>query len=356
MGASESLRVKHHVVSAGYLRAFTADAKRAMFLDKQTLTAKLVGVRDMFTIEHLNSSRVDGEWDDELEREWDRVEGVIVPPVRRLIAGERFDADRDAVKILAAMHLIRSYAYVEVHARIAREVGAESPERLENDDEALALFESEYGRPPEEDEIAGIVRVRFEELVAGNLLRVEQMAANYNKIRERFEPLHVQLLSTSSRGVQFVTGSAPAVHFDSLGLRVGFPDLALGDADHFYMPLAPNLAAMLTTKVEGDFVIDPMTTKRMNQIVWRASPRFLVCHPGVDPNRCLWQSGFTASAYRIGLANCLDASEPIGECCHPVNEVGVCVGGSRGLRRTRQDERSPRVSVCRSGDSREYPP
>jgi Protein of unknown function (DUF4238) len=291
----ERLRERHHVVSGGYLRAFTLDGRRALFLDKGKRTAKLVGVRDMFTVFRLNSVRVGDAWVDDLERQWDRIENLTLPLVRPAAIGDGGSGVRQAVKVLGALHLIRSYGYLEAHERVAGQVADETPDRLQNDEELRRMFEEQFQRPPAPDEIAALVRQHWEGVVAANHLRVERMAANYNKVLDRFEPMHVQLLFPNSTAVRFVTGETPVVHFDRQWIRLGLRSgLALDDADHFFMPLAPNVGAMFTTSEEDDLAINPILTKQLNQLVWRASSRFLVCSPADDPNRVFWHAGFTS--------------------------------------------------------------
>jgi hypothetical protein len=293
MAGRYRLRERHHVVSAGYLRGFTLDQRTALLLDKESRTAKSVGVRDMFTFYRLNSIKIGDEWSDDLERQWDRVENATLPLVREVIAGRASGDALQAVKVLAALHLLRSYAYVEVHERIAGEVFAEHALRLRGNEDLRALFVDQYRRDPASGEIDRIVADYMKALHESNRMLVEQMAANYNKILDRFEHLHVQIIVPNSRHVRFATGETPVVHFDHSTLRLGLRSgLAFGDAQHFYMPLAPHVAVMFTTNDEGHQAINPVVTKWLNHLVWRASGRFLVCSPADDPNRLFVQRGF----------------------------------------------------------------
>jgi hypothetical protein len=95
-------RRRHHVVSRGYQRFF-ADGERVLLIDKNTRTYKEVGTRDTFVEAHFNSWRTQAGWDDSLEDQWQRIEGLVLPDVRVLLAGAGGEQQRESAKILAAV-------------------------------------------------------------------------------------------------------------------------------------------------------------------------------------------------------------------------------------------------------------
>jgi hypothetical protein len=151
-----------------------------------------------------------------------------------------------------------------------------------------AAYRRSYGHDPSEGEIEGYVRERFQELRDDQSMVVQGMARLYDQVLERFSPMHVQLVYPVGETVRLITGEIPVVHFESSGLRLGLRGgLAFGDAAHVYMPLAPSLGMMLTTRDEGDQEMPPWTTKRMNSLIYRAADRFVACHPSDSPAACI---------------------------------------------------------------------
>lgn len=106
----------------GFQRLFTS-SRQIVLLDKHTKTARLCGVHDAFTRKHFCSYiGLDGAWSDELEDEWARLENAALPAARRLVEGSRDPAARNEMKILAAIHYVRTDTFVEMHERIAMDV------------------------------------------------------------------------------------------------------------------------------------------------------------------------------------------------------------------------------------------
>lgn len=284
-GATPSSR-RHHVVSRGYLRAF-AEGERTLLCDIERGAASLVGIRDVFVYARFNSFRTQLGWIDDLERDWARIESIVLPVVRGLVAGSVGRDDREAAKVLCALHTARSYSYHEVFGRIADAHAIDAPKEIAESEDVLRAFRGSHARDPEPGEIEATARELFIELLDDNSLLVERMANTYNTVLERFHPLFVQLLYPISPSVRLATGETPAVHFDRPALRVGLRSgLALFEADHFYMPLAPTIGMMLTTNEEDDEEMSPVVTRRMNSLVYRGAKRFVICHPSDDPARC----------------------------------------------------------------------
>src|SRR4051794_30457949 len=110
-------RKHHHIVSEGYQRLF-ATTEGIRLVDKDTSTARVVGTKGAFARKHFSSYLRDGSWSDELEDEWATRESYALPHARHLNAGARTRESRNAIKILAALHYVRSYAFEEMLRRI----------------------------------------------------------------------------------------------------------------------------------------------------------------------------------------------------------------------------------------------
>ena len=281
-------RKRHHVVSRGYLRFF-ADGELLQLIDKESHTYKTAGTRTVFVRLHFNSWRNQGSWDASLEDEWgDKVERHVLPRVRALIEGARGLEEREAAKVLAALHFARSYAYEDAHRRIAEMVMARVGPDMAADPAAVAAYVEKTGRTPGPGDIEATVTAAMEQIQDDRTFFVQGMVRAYKGALKLFEPLSVQLLV--ARGpVGFVTSDTPFVYTDKMARRFGLRDrLALGDAELNFMALGSRLGMQLVSaKAPPDDRLNANQVKELNNTMWRASERYLVCHPAMVPFRLL---------------------------------------------------------------------
>jgi hypothetical protein len=282
-------RKHHHVVSRGYQRFF-AEGELLTLLDKKTGTVSTpVGTHDAFAKRNFNTRWIGGKADDELESEWARLEDIFLPLVRDLNEGVRDQGRRNAAKVLASIHVARSYWFRNALERIFDQVATEHVATAEDDQELLKWFRLSHGRDPRPGEIAERVSHVSSVERGSREIFIERMAHGHNRILDILEPLRVQLLIPASKSVGFVLGDAPVVHYtEGWGAKVGNNDeLTLGDAAYFYMPLGRYLAMRLTREDEGDQIVPPWKVQDFNWLTWRASIRFIACHPADDMRRAL---------------------------------------------------------------------
>lgn len=273
-------------MSRGYQRFFAVD-DRIAYRARSGGPPRLVGTKDAFARNDFNAYRIDEARDDSLEDEWTRVESIALPLVRQLIAGDDSPELRDAVKVIAALHWSRSYSLDRALASIAREAQEVAPAELAADPKFEAAFRDEFGRSPELGEIKIAIDERFDDVFGSSgSFRIERMVHGHNTVLEKLEPLHVQLIRPATSRMPFIFGDTPVVHFSKM--RVGWRDkLALGDADHIYMPVAPRLAVMFTHKDEGDQAAAPWIVQKMNHLVRKAAWDFIAGHPSTDFDRAI---------------------------------------------------------------------
>jgi hypothetical protein len=278
-------RKHHHVVSRGYQRLF-ASGEQLLYIDWVAKTFKLIGTRDAFAEKHFNSWKTVTGWNDDLEDEWQRVENVVLPRVRRLLSGAENTGDREAVKVLAAIHFARSYAFRDAHERIGVQLAEEFGASSTGDEEFRRLYAADKGHDPEPDEIETYIKDRMRDLREDGSHFLERMVAAYEFGLGHFEPMHVQLLHARGR-VGFVLGDTPLVAIDTLGFRVGIRDrLALGDANAIAMTLGRRTAMTLwgqDRRPDPDQQLDRISVQRLNLLVARATQRYLACDPAMDP-------------------------------------------------------------------------
>jgi len=286
------MRKHHHVVSEGYLRFFAAD-KHVLLCDKVPKDGqprmRLAGTKGVFVRRHFSSYTVDGQRFDQVEDEWQRLENEALPAVRHWIAGSEGPATRNEVKVLAALHFARSYGFRSFFDQVARDYKATATADLLADPRLRLAWLRDKGRVPEPGEAEALISKQFDEMVGpGNPLIIQRMANGYNVALEKLIPLHVQAVRPVSKGVDFITGDSPFVYYDGRQERVGARGrLALGDAQHAYMPLGPRLAVTFTTSPEGDVVAPIWLVQELNILVWRAAFSQVACHPATDLSRAL---------------------------------------------------------------------
>lgn len=295
---------RHHLVSRGYQRFF-ADGEQVRLIDMSSHTYRSAGTADVFVEANFNSWRGADGWNDELEQTWhNKVEGPAIGLVRQLIEDNAGDIQRDAAKVLAALHLARSYSFDIVHNRILNQVGANEMHFVETDPSYAALFTAEAGRVPEPGELAERVRLTVEAMQSGRQFLLERMVYLFNFTLEFFHTLNVALLYAPP-GMSFLTGDTPVVTRDEHGFRIGIRQgVALGDTFGIFMPLSREVAVDLyTSEAPPDKVLFPWQVQMLNLLVARSSVRFLVCHPSDDPARLLADHSYVPASRKSEPSN-----------------------------------------------------
>lgn len=285
-------RKHHHVVSEGYQRLFsTPDGVR--LIDKQSMTARVVGTKGAFARKHFSSYLRDGAWSDELEDQWAELESYALPHARRLNEqpGRAGQESRDAIKVLAALHFVRSYAFEEMTRRLMLQQLETMPDQIAREQGARDAFSHDFGRLPEPGEVEQLVIEQWTSHTEGRTFLMQQMAEGFNKTLDIFGPLAVQLVWPEKRHVDFVFADGPVVHWANDGRITVLGDVALGDADKVFFPLGPRLGAFFTTRTFPDCPATVDQVQWLNGKSWRASLRMLGAHPTTNVKRSLLQWG-----------------------------------------------------------------
>ena len=288
-------RKHHHQVSKGLQRLFAVD-ERILLLDKSTKSARLAGVHDSFARKHFCSVLgPDGKWSDQLEDTWRDLESDNLPQVRRLVAGARDGKAQEAVKVVAAIHYVRTEAFFKMHLRILDQVVKSNRRALAANARAIAALTADLGRPPGLAEL----EERFEQVAAafseGRRVFVKSMEVSYHKTLAILAKLEVQLVWPRDELPDFVFGDQPLVHYDRSG-RVSMLDgLALGDAHRAFLPLGPRLTALFSAEHCPDTDIPLKTVLELNEKTWQAAVRFVGASPQTNLSRSLHRWDIRAS-------------------------------------------------------------
>jgi hypothetical protein len=280
---------RHHVVSRGYQRFF-AQGERVLLIDKRSRTYKEVGTRATFVESNFNSWRTEAGWDDSLEKEWQRIEGHILPRLRVLLSGPGGHAQREAAKVLAALHFARSYSLREMQLFVGEQVVEDASIRFIADPVFVSLYNEQFGHTPGPGEIENYIADRWHDLTSNLQFIQERTVHAYHFAKDFFGPLRVQFLYAHPR-IGFVLGDTPLIVADPNLFRVGIRDrIALGDAERIWMPLTRRCSMSFWTTDRGeskDAFLTPADVQKLNWLSWRAASRFLICHPNEDPRRAL---------------------------------------------------------------------
>ena len=251
----------------------TADGIR--LIDKETMRAKVAGTKSAFARKNFSSYLKDGAWSDELEDEWATRENWALPLVRQLNenATQRDDEKIGALKVLAAIHYVRSYAFEKMLLNLMAEQLEVMPDRLASDEGARGAFVHDYGRPPEAGEIERIVVEQWTQRTEGRAFLLERMADGFGKTFNILEPLYVQLVWPKKSQVDFVFADGPLVHSATDGRLTALGGVALGDADQIFFPIGPQLMALFMTRPEtfADGAIPVEQVQLINGKSWQSA-------------------------------------------------------------------------------------
>lgn len=291
-------RKRHHVVSRGYQRFF-ADGERIVLCSKAQRSGirriREVGTADNFVRKNFSSYRHGDVWVDDLEDQWQRLENAVLPSVRAWVFGDEVEDSRNSVKVLAALHFARGYAAEALFNRIHRQVFDEKETEMLEDATVRVRWAEEFGTELTYPAFHDVFSRSMNRLGPGSSYRAERLAHFYNKTIDWLIPIEVQAITVmpgrraaGPRPVGLVLGDNPLVHFDEHAVQMGvLGGLALNDASHVYMPLAPHLAVMFNTTGEPDANIDSAAVQMLNRWTWRAAIGYVAWHPAMDGERSL---------------------------------------------------------------------
>lgn len=277
---------RHHIVSKGFQRLFTDGGNRIRWIERASLNSKVIGISDAFVEDGFNTIRTPNGSYDDAEEAWARIESLVLPGARDLAAGVENEHTLRSVKAVAAIHWARSYSLRDAFYRIANEYRPVAVAELERNETLRDAWTKTYGTDPAL--MRAYIVAHFDEMLAGNRFFMAEVADYYNKVTERFRPLHVQVIRVLPRRIGFLLGDVPAVLADEKLLRIGTHNrLALDDASHLFMPLGRWTGIMLTARDEGNAVASPEVVQRLNHLSWRGSMRYLASHPDENLRRAL---------------------------------------------------------------------
>lgn len=288
---------RHHLVSRGFQRAWTADGKRLHLVDIEQRTAKLVGTRDAFWAKHLLTVLTQEGPTSTAEQSFGRVESAALPNVRRFVEhGDRDEMAEASVRALVALQWARSGSLTGMMRRILRESMDDFVEELEGDEGLGKLYLAHYGRTPDKDDVRRELQISGQAMTDANEFFVDRILHHYNVARAMFSALYSQRVTMTRPGrVDLVFADSPVI---VMGGKVGTATqvIPLKQADTLWCPLSPEVAVSLSTEPIEDLVITPIGAQLLNQDTLRYAQRYLGAHPRTDLDLALQKQPGT---YRV---------------------------------------------------------
>jgi hypothetical protein len=289
-------RKRHHLVSRGYLKAWTDRDGRISYIDKVTQSVKLIGTKDAFVApKFLTLDRGDGP-SDELETAFGRVEQAALPLLRMWGSGADSPEHQAAVKAVIALHFARSDAIRRVYPSLWDETVAEYADDAESDEELIAAFIDEHDRQPRSGELHGMLLTYSDGMADSNVLLPDSIERLYGQALDHFGGLHIQrAVVTNPRRGELVVADSPVVLSVEGGASSRTPT-PLMQADQLWFPVSPTVGASLATTRIANVDLDDQAVWRLNNLSWDHSHRFLAARPGSKINRSF---GFPGKGIRL---------------------------------------------------------
>ena len=277
----------HHLVSRGYLKSWSDDGRRVLYIDKQTRSTQLVGMRAIFVEPGLLTVRTADETSAPLETAFSDVENQAIPLVRSYIAGSNGDDNRQAVIALMALHFARSFSLRIGYERLYQEQVGQMLAEAPTDMELKEAFQRQYGRAPSTRELRALIKDTAADHARANLGYVESVEHMYNKALEYFEPMHLQRcrVLTPNRGELLVSDSPVLINSGAEGTATA--PVALMDADLLWFPLSPQVGVSISTEPIAEASLNEAATRKLNLRVWDYAVRYLAARSGANINRAL---------------------------------------------------------------------
>lgn len=280
--------LRHHLVSRGFQRAWTADGKRLLLVDVEHRTAKLVGTRDAFCEPNLLTIVTEAGRNLRAEQAFGLVESDALPDVRRFVeAGDRDQEAEAGVRAIVALHWARSASLTRLMQKLLEEGMDDFVAELEGDERLAEFYLTEHGRRPEVADVRRELRISADALTAANEFFVERVIHHYNWAAERLSKLYSQRVTMKRPGlIDLVFADSPVI------VKVGKQGSAdrvipLGQADTLWCPLSPEVAVAMSTEPIEDLVLTPYCAQLLNQDTLGYAERYLGAHPRTDLDRAL---------------------------------------------------------------------
>ncbi|MCU1494502.1 MAG: hypothetical protein JWO62_2266 [Acidimicrobiaceae bacterium] len=205
------------------------------------------------------------------EKLWQTVESRINDPIDSALAGRTLTiAQERLLKDYVALHFARNPQLLEVHHKSVKSAVENQLEELARTPFAAAAFYRKTGLHVAQlgGEAARIgareLQGRFTDLYErGALFRLTAQRI-FEDVKDRIDPLGVELVTPASPSKEFLVGDVPALTVQEATGRVGvLGGVAVDEAEYLFMALAPQLVVALGPS-DGYSSADDTRVDRLN--------------------------------------------------------------------------------------------
>lgn len=273
-----------HLVSKGYQRNF-ADGVWVSIIDAESgavLEARKSIKTNWRLPEFLSVTWSESNVDDALEREFADQERVVLNRVRDIsISKETSEEQKSALDLLAAIHLVRSEAFREKQASVAKDWLSTGALKLTDDPRLLVRFVAQYRRQPAAGELEAMVREQAEAMSSAPDLHADGVRRGAARLHELFGSWRIQLIDIDQRLPGLVLADNPILHGSKVAGRFGFDAAgAVGDAEIILVPIQRRLAACYSPMRLPNITIQTKAGLGwINALLIRGASAEVACHP-----------------------------------------------------------------------------
>lgn len=224
----------------------------------------------------------DGDVDDSLEKEFGQREQAFLNVIREIQLHKPVTApQKAALDDLAAIHLVRNLSFAAAHDGVVHATMDRVWSRLARDEQTVARFTRQWGRPPEPGELDSIIGA----LGGGIATSPDLFASGARRVSAAIQQLlgkwTVQLVGCVEDLPGFLLPDNPVLHGKRSEGRFGFRNAgAIGDADMIVVPIRRRLVAFYSAKHLGD---KELVTKKgvrwVNSLLLQSAQSEVACHP-----------------------------------------------------------------------------
>jgi hypothetical protein len=157
---------------------------------------------------------------------------------------------KQALDLLAAIHLVRSLSFVKIHGQVTDAYFENCVADFLAEPRLVELFASAHGRQPAPGELESRIAEQAREFQASSDLWARGMRRVRAGVPGVLDRYRVQLVEAPSWMPGFVLADQPVLHARPDEGRYGFASqLAIGDADLIIVPIKRRLVAFYTSQL-----------------------------------------------------------------------------------------------------------
>lgn len=288
MAEAEEQRRLQHLVSKGYQANFAdglwvsiLDAKSGAVLEAKKSIRVNWRLEDFLSV--ITTEDDKDVVDDELEKEFAKRERVFLNRVRDITPSKKATPEqKEALDLLAAVHLVRSLAFRERRETVADEwLSRLGQQRALANPELLRRFIAEKHRQPRSGELEAMVKQAAEALGHAPDRHVNGIRYGAARLKELFDSWTIQLITIDESLPGVVLADHPILFGSNTAGQFGFQSAGpVGEAEIIIVPIKRRLAACYSpTQLRHRTIVTKAGLDWINSLLIRGAVEEVACHP-----------------------------------------------------------------------------